>query len=172
MLFLRHCVDISDKDTGCTSQPVDEEDLVSRKQNFENLDEVLDMNDYYILSPQVPNTQNSVAKWKFAMHWTTTKQDTSFGRAPNQNVIKHKPGQRRRAKPVTDSLEAFSLFITDNILPNCWVYQFKHPKLSKKIWRCDCKHKQIHTLWYYWSNWDESVYGNILYPGSFESKYM
>ena len=48
--------------------------------------------------------------------WTTTKQGTSVRRAPNQNVIKYKPGPRRQAKQVTDSLEVFSLFIIDNML--------------------------------------------------------
>ena len=45
-------VDVSDKDTDCTSQPVDEEDLVPRKQKFKNLDDVLDLNNYDILPPQ------------------------------------------------------------------------------------------------------------------------
>ena len=44
-------VDVSDKDTDCTSQPVDEEDLVPRKQKFKNLDDVLDLNNYDILPP-------------------------------------------------------------------------------------------------------------------------
>ena len=50
------------------------------------------------------------------MDWTTAKQGTSVGRAPNENEIKHKPGPRRQAKQVTDSLEAFSFLITDNML--------------------------------------------------------
>ena len=50
------------------------------------------------------------------MDWTTTKQSTSVGRVPNQDVIKHKPGPQTQAKQVTDSLEAFSLFFTDNTL--------------------------------------------------------
>ena len=50
------------------------------------------------------------------MDWTTTKKGTSVGRSPNQNVIKHKPAPRGLAKQVTDSLEDFSLFITDNML--------------------------------------------------------
>ena len=50
------------------------------------------------------------------MDWATTKQSTSVGTAPNQDVIKHKPGPRTQGKQVTDSLEAFSFFITDNML--------------------------------------------------------
>ena len=110
-------VDVSDKDTDCTSQSVDEDDLVPRKQKFKNLDDVLDLNYYNVLPPQKLITFHySEAKGQFVMDWTTTKEDTSVGRAPNQNVIKHKPGPGRQAKQVTDSLEAFSLFITDNML--------------------------------------------------------
>ena len=110
-------VDVSDKDTDCTSQSVDEDDLVPRKQKFKNLDDVLDLNNYNVLPPQKLITFHySDAKGQFVMDWTTTKQDTSVGRAPNQNVIKHKPGPGRQAKQVTDSLEAFSLFITGNML--------------------------------------------------------
>ena len=110
-------VDVSDKDTDCTSQPVDEEDLVPRKQKFKNLDDVLDLNNYDILPPQeLISFHYSDAKGQFVMDWTTTKQVTSVGRAPNQNVIKHGPGPGRQAKQVTDSLEAFILFITDNML--------------------------------------------------------
>ena len=110
-------VDVSDKDTDCTSQPVDEEDLIARKQKFKNLDDVLNLNNYDILPPQEPITFHySDTKGQFVMDWTTTKQGTFVGRAPNQNVIKHKPGPRRQAKQVTDPLEAFSLFITDNVL--------------------------------------------------------
>ena len=110
-------VGVFDKDTDCTSQPVDEEVLVPRKQKFKSLDDVLDLNNCDILPPQEPITfYYSDAKGQFVMDWTTTKQGTSVGRAPNQNVIKHKPGPRRQAKEVTDSLEAFSLFITDKML--------------------------------------------------------
>ena len=42
-------VDVSDKDTDWVSQPADEEDLVSMKQKFKNLDDVLDLNNYEIL---------------------------------------------------------------------------------------------------------------------------
>ena len=110
-------VGVIDKDTDCTSQPVDEEVLVPRKQKFKSLDDVLDLNNCDILPPQEPITfYYSDAKGQFVMDWTTTKQGTSVGRAPNQNVIKHKPGPQRQAKEVTDSLEAFSLFITDKML--------------------------------------------------------
>ena len=110
-------VDISDKDTDCTLQPVDEKDLLSMKQKCKNLDNVLDLNNYDILPPQEPITFHySDAKGQFVMDSTTIKQVTSVGRAPNQNVIKHKPGPRRQAKQVTDSFEAFTLFIKDNTL--------------------------------------------------------
>ena len=110
-------VDISDKDTDCTLQPVDEKDLLSMKQKCKNLDNVLDLNNYDILPPQEPITFHySDAKGQFVMDSTTIKQVTSVGRAPNQAVIKHKPGPRRQAKQVTDSLEAFTLFIKDNTL--------------------------------------------------------
>ena len=49
-------VDVSVKDTDCTSQPVDEEDLLPRKQKFKSLDDVLDLNNYDILPPQEPIT--------------------------------------------------------------------------------------------------------------------
>ena len=91
--------------------------MVPRKQNFKNLDDVFDLNNYDILPPQEPITFHySDAKGQFVMDSTTIKQVTSVGRAPNQNVIKHKPGPRRQAKQVTDSLEAFTLFIKDNTL--------------------------------------------------------
>ena len=128
-------VDVSDKDTDCTSQPVDEENLVPRKQKFKNLDDVLDLNNYDILPPQEPIIFNYAdVKGQFVMDWTTTKQGTSVGRAPNQNVVKHKPGPQRQAKQVTDSLEAFSLFIADNMLTTIVEYtNSKHPKMPKKI---------------------------------------
>ena len=50
------------------------------------------------------------------MGWTTTKQGNSVVRSPNQNVIKHKPRPGGPAKQITDSLQDFSLFITDNML--------------------------------------------------------
>ena len=56
------------------------------------------------------------------MDWTTTKKGTSVGRAANQNVIKHKPAPGGQAKQVTDSLEAFSLFITDNMFTTIFKY--------------------------------------------------
>ena len=91
--------------------------MVPRKQKFKNLDDVLDLNNYNVLPPQKLITFHySDAKGQFVMDWTTAKQGTSLRRAPNQNVIKHKPGPRRQAKQVTDSLETFSLFITDNML--------------------------------------------------------
>ena len=89
-------VDVSDKDTNCTSQPIYEEDLVPRKQKFKNLDDVLDLNNYEVLSPHEPTTFHySNAKEQFVMDWTTAKQSISVGAAPDQNVIKHKPGPRR-----------------------------------------------------------------------------
>ena len=92
----------------------------------------------------------------------TTKQGTSVGRAPNQNVLKHKPGPWRQAKQVTDSLEAFSLsYYRQYAYNNCWVYQSKYPKLSMKIWKYNCKLKQIHTLWYNWSNWNKTFIGKF-----------
>ena len=67
------------------------------------------------------------------MDWTTTKPGTSVERAPNQNLIKHRPGPRRQVKQVTDSFEAFSLCITDNVLTTTIEYtNSKHPTLSKK----------------------------------------
>ena len=140
-------VDVSDKNTDCTSEPVDEEDVVPRKQKFKNLDDVLDLNNYDILPPQKPNIFHYFdAKDQFVIDWTTTKQGTFVGRAPNQNVIKHKPGPRRQAKQVTDSLEAFSLFITDNILAtivgynnsNIQTFQIKYENVILNS-------KQIHT---------------------------
>ena len=81
-------VDVSDKDTDCASQAVDEEDLVPRKQKFNSLDIAFDLKSYDILSHQIPITfYYSDAKVQFVV-WLRT----SVGRAPNQNVIKHKPG--------------------------------------------------------------------------------
>ena len=45
-------VDVSGKDTGWTSQPVDQEDLVPRKQKFKSLDNVLNLNNYNIYHPK------------------------------------------------------------------------------------------------------------------------
>ena len=93
-------VDVSDKDTDCASQAVDEEDLVPRKQKFNSLDIAFDLKSYDILSHQIPITfYYSDAKVQFVV-WL----GTSVGRAPNQNVIKHKPGPWTRAKQATDSL--------------------------------------------------------------------
>ena len=67
-------VDVSDKDTDCASQPVDEEDLVPRKQKFKNLDNVSDLNNYDILLPQEPITFHySDATGQFVIDWATLK---------------------------------------------------------------------------------------------------
>ena len=89
-------VDVSNKDTDFTSQPVDEEDLRPRKQKFKNLNDVFDLCNYNTLPPQELITFHSDAKGQSVMDWATTKQGTSVGRAPNQNVIKHKPGLQRQ----------------------------------------------------------------------------
>ena len=49
------------------------------------------------------------------MNWHTTKQYQS-GRAPSRNVLRHQPRPRGPARTVTNPLEAFSLFVTDNKL--------------------------------------------------------
>ena len=67
--------------------------MVPRKQKFKNFDDVLDLNNCDILPPQEPIIFHySDAKEQFAMDWTTTKEGTSVGRAPNQNEVKHKTG--------------------------------------------------------------------------------
>ena len=48
--------DVSDKDTDCASQVVDEEDLITKKQKFKSLDIAFDLKSYDILSPQIPIT--------------------------------------------------------------------------------------------------------------------
>ena len=51
-------VDVSVKDIDFTSQPVDEEGLLPRKQKFKSLDDVLDLSNYDILPPQEPITSH------------------------------------------------------------------------------------------------------------------
>ena len=53
LALLQTDVDVSDKDTDCASQAVDEEDLVPRKQKFKSLGIVFDLKNYNILSPQI-----------------------------------------------------------------------------------------------------------------------
>ena len=108
-------VDISDKDTNCTSQPFYEENLVPRK-HLDDVDEVLYLNNYNILPPQEPIVFHySDEKGQFVIHWTTIKQGTSVGRAPNQKVTNHKPGPQRQAKQVTDSLVALPIQISNTL---------------------------------------------------------
>ena len=86
-------VDFSDKDTDSTLQTTDAENLVSRKQKFKNLDDVLDLNNYNFLPPQEPITVYYYnAKGQFVMDLTTSKKRSSVGRALNQNLIKNKAG--------------------------------------------------------------------------------
>ena len=106
-------VDISDKDSNCTSQPFDEENLVPRK-HLDDVDEVFCLNNYNILPPQEPIVFHcSDEKGQFVIDWTTIKQGTSVGRAPNQKVTKHKTGPQRQAKQVTDLLVALPIQISN-----------------------------------------------------------
>lgn len=50
------------------------------------------------------------------MDQTIAKRGTSVATASNKNAIKHKPTPQKQAKQVIDLLEAFSVFITDDML--------------------------------------------------------
>ena len=108
--------------------------MISRKEKFKNFDDVFNLHSYHILLAQEPIFFFDYfdSNGQFVMDWTTTKQGTSVGRAPNQNIIK--PGPRRRAKQVTDSLEAFSLFITDYMLTSIVEYtNSNNPDFRRKF---------------------------------------
>ena len=92
--------------------------MVPRK-HLDDVDEVLYLNNYNILPPQEPIFFHySDEKGQFVIHWTTIKQGTSVGRAPNQKVTKHKPGPQRQAKQVTDSLVALPIQISNTLKKN------------------------------------------------------
>ena len=95
---------------------VDKVDVLPRKQKFFNLDDVLNEENYDVLPEQEPSQFHYTdSKRQFTMNWHTAKQYQS-GRAPSRNVLRHQPGPRLAARIVINPLEAFSLFITGDIL--------------------------------------------------------
>ena len=55
------------------------------------------------------------AKKTFQVEYTTVKEEV-LGQRRRQNIVKHVPGPRRNAKIVKTPAEAFSLFISDDML--------------------------------------------------------
>ena len=53
---------------------------------------------------------------KFRIKYTTKKRGNQLNKRPNQNILKHAPGPRLAAKRARTPLEAFSLFINDDML--------------------------------------------------------
>ena len=96
----------------------DEVEAVPRKQKFFNLDDVLNLENYDILPEQESSQFHYTnSKGQFTMTWHASKQYQS-GRAPSRNVLRYQPGPRGLARKVTNPFEAFSLFITDDMLNN------------------------------------------------------
>ena len=99
---------------------VDEEEVeesLPRKQIFKNLDEVVNEKNYDELSQQ-KNFQTTVETKdkKFRIKYTTKKPVNQLNKTPSQNILKHAPGPRLAAKRARTPLEAFSLFINDEML--------------------------------------------------------
>ena len=55
---------------------------------------------------------------KFRIKYTTNKPENQLNKTPSQIILKHAPGPRLVAKRVRTPLEAFSLFINQEILIN------------------------------------------------------
>ena len=92
----------------------DEVKAVPRKQKFFNLDDVLNLENYDILPEQeLSQFHCTDSKGQFTMIWNTKSQYQS-GRALSRNILR--PGPHGPSRNVTDPLEAFRWFITDDML--------------------------------------------------------
>lgn len=100
--------------------PVDDiVDNPPRKQLFSNLDDVLNLDNY----EQLPEQEYALFEYQnssktLTMQWETQNPQNRnrSGRLSNRNIIRNKPGPRSAAKIVSNPLEAFSLFIPDELL--------------------------------------------------------
>ena len=98
---------------------VDEENPLPHKQKFSNLDEVCDQSKYDDLPAQHRASYSDAnASKTFVMKYSTVKvhDDALFSKRGRTNILKNTPGPRRAAKHVETPLEAFGLFITDQML--------------------------------------------------------
>ena len=87
-----------------------------RKQIFSTLNAVLDESRYDPLPPQneVRYTYSD-AKKTIVMDWSTVK-DNLLQRRQRGNILRNRPGPRGAARDATTPLEAFQIFITDEML--------------------------------------------------------
>ena len=122
----------SDSDTEAADDAIEQNEIQSevqvemedeyqlpRKQKFANLDEVTNLNNYEALPPQNDETfEYSNAKKTFVMTWGTINEfnPRNAGRMPKRNVMQSRTGPSPVARRVTNPLESFSLFITDEML--------------------------------------------------------
>ena len=89
---------------------------VPRKQKFLNLEKVCDENNYDDLPPQrkeIYKYENS--KKTITMMYSTKNPDTRLQRRQQNNILDNTPGPRREAKRATTPIEAFELFITNEL---------------------------------------------------------
>ena len=89
------------------------------KQKFLNLEKVCDENNYDDLPPQrkeIYKYENS--KKTITMMYSTKNPDTRLQRRQQNNILHNTPGPRREAKRATTPIEAFELFITNEMNEN------------------------------------------------------
>ena len=89
--------------------------IVPRKQKFVNIDEITALDNFDSLPPQEQNVFHySDAKGTFAKNWHTDKKRL-VGKAPARNVTTVRPVPRGDAKNVSNPLESFHLFVSDDV---------------------------------------------------------
>ena len=90
---------------------------VPRKQKFLNLEKVCDENNYDDLPPHRKETNKyENSKKTITMMYSTKNPDTRFQRQQQNNILHNTPGPRREAKRATTPIEAFELFITNEMI--------------------------------------------------------
>ena len=90
---------------------------VPRKQKFLNLEKVCDENNYDDLPPQRKETykyENS--KKTITIMYSTKNPDTRLQRRQQNNILHKTSGPRREAKRATTPIEAFELFIANEMI--------------------------------------------------------
>ena len=100
-----------------TNFAVEVVNAVPRKQKFLNLEKVCDENNYDDLPPQRKETykyENS--KKTITMMYSTKNPDTRLQRRQQNNILHNTPGPPREAKRATTPIEAFELFITNEMI--------------------------------------------------------
>ena len=90
-----------------------------RKQNFANLENIIDADNFDPLpEQQYTEFEYSNASKSFCVQWETVRRNNkqNSGRLPQRNVLQNKTGSRNEARNVTAPLTAFSLFLPDDLL--------------------------------------------------------